>query len=71
MTCRLLDVNAGARVRIVALGERAEDSLARLGFIPGAEAVVLSSSRVGVTVRVGGVKYALCRALAAEVEVGT
>lgn len=64
----LSDVRAQRRVRLVKLADEVA-WLDELGFLPGTSVLVLTNNRIGVTLRLAGVTYALGRRTAGAINV--
>ena len=64
----LLNIHPGAPARIAKLDDSVSD-LRYLGLLPGSVVIVLTRSRVGLTLRLAGVTYALGRSAAGAVHV--
>lgn len=64
----LSKVRAPRRVRLAGLADEVA-WLDSLGFLPGSAVLVLTNTRVGVTLRLAGVTYALGRRTAGAIRV--
>lgn len=62
----LVDASTGENVVITGTSSSAK-WLGNIGFIPGTKITLLTKSGCGVTVRVQGIKYAMCPKLARSI----